>query len=1057
MATPVELERLVVRLTGESSQWNKMIDQAIIKASSAREALVRNHNIIEESMKQMMEMGSKVFLKAITPLERYQILMRELDALLRTGAIDQETYNRTLEKEYNRLPSVVKAQKDYARALKESEKAAESRAKREKQISDWMTDATKKRLENNLKAAEKAVREEDKAARHVERIRSKFYADEEKRAAAVAKAEEKAARYVERIRSKYYASEEKRAAAVAKAMERIRTKSYLQQEREEKRLTRLAERETTKRLQAVNRFAVKTATVSRQAGMAMSATVTAPIVAFGKTSVSAFTEFDDKMTGSLAIMENVTPTMRKQMEDLAKTISERSKTSADDLAESYFYLASAGMDAQQSISSLSQYEKFAVAGRFTMIKATELLADAQTALGLRSQDNIKNLQNLTRVSDVLVKADTIANATVEQFAKSLTTKAGNALRLLNKDVEEGVAILAAYAAQGVKAELAGERLYIVLRDLERTSRTNAKAWEYFGITVYDSHGKMRKVSDVLRQLETVMHGMSDQERAATFALLGFQDRSVAAIKGLIGMSDAIDGYETQLRSATGFTDQVANKQLASLKSQMAMVQNQVHNIAIDIGQLLLPTIKRVIEYVKSWVVWWKGLTESQKEVVVRNAAIVASIGPILLVLSATITTVRNVTLVVYALTTAMGAANASSLVMKGGMIALAAVVTVLVAKAFYDSNEHIKEFNAQVAKSNHMLSMWTDKRVHDFQRFMKSIDELNEAQQQDALVERLQREQKELEGYKLQLKIANQALEQFDTTWGSMTGNKNLELQKKEVEEFQNKIRMGSDFVQQLKDRLEDLNKPKGPKINFGGMDEGEGGGIDLPDIKAMEKSEKAIDRLDNKLRIHAETLGLTTEEIDVYKAALEGLGGEALRVAYENSQVIKAFDKEKKVLKEMEDAAEKARHPWEKFRIEEAKLIELFEAGRISLAAFRYGVLDLRRDMARDLHLNFKVSGADAVEAGSLAAREKMSAFRLAHILPKAELERVKASRAIGDEFTEGRRVAGFGRKVESEASISTLADLLRGIEENTRPAHGIGRKDRPVVVAPAGLGGSD
>jgi len=50
----------------------------------------------------------------------------------------------------------------------------------------------------------------------------------------------------------------------------------------------------------------------------------------------------------------------------------------------------------------------------------------------------------------LVGANTLANASVEQFSKSLTNMAAAALTNANKGLEEGVAILAAFADKGIK-------------------------------------------------------------------------------------------------------------------------------------------------------------------------------------------------------------------------------------------------------------------------------------------------------------------------------------------------------------------------------------------------------------------------------------------------------------------------------------------------------------------------------------------------------------------------------------------------------------------------------
>src|SRR6056297_3127858 len=111
---------------------------------------------------------------------------------------------------------------------------------------------------------------------------------------------------------------------------------------------------------------------------------------------------------------------------------------------------------------MPQVAKFAQAGMFDMATATDIATDAQSALGLTSEDAAENLDNLTRVTDVFVKANTLANTSVQQISEALTNKAGAALRVVNKDVEEGAAVLALFADQGVKGADAGEKLNVVL-------------------------------------------------------------------------------------------------------------------------------------------------------------------------------------------------------------------------------------------------------------------------------------------------------------------------------------------------------------------------------------------------------------------------------------------------------------------------------------------------------------------------------------------------------------------------------------------------------------------
>src|SRR6056297_3369167 len=166
-------------------------------------------------------------------------------------------------------------------------------------------------------------------------------------------------------------------------------------------------------------------------------------------AVREFAKFDAKMTESVAIMGNVSDALREDLASAAREVAQQTAFSAEQAAESFYFLASAGLDAEQSIAALPQVAAFAQAGMFDMATATDLATDAQSALGLTSNDAAENLDNLTRVTDVFVKANTLENTTVEQLATALTTKAGNALKTVGKDIEEGAAALAVFADQGI--------------------------------------------------------------------------------------------------------------------------------------------------------------------------------------------------------------------------------------------------------------------------------------------------------------------------------------------------------------------------------------------------------------------------------------------------------------------------------------------------------------------------------------------------------------------------------------------------------------------------------
>ena len=64
--------------------------------------------------------------------------------------------------------------------------------------------------------------------------------------------------------------------------------------------------------------------------------------------------------------------LRQEMADTAKEVAKTSTFGATQAAEAYFFLASAGLDAAQSVKALPQVTKFAQAGIFDLSTATDL-------------------------------------------------------------------------------------------------------------------------------------------------------------------------------------------------------------------------------------------------------------------------------------------------------------------------------------------------------------------------------------------------------------------------------------------------------------------------------------------------------------------------------------------------------------------------------------------------------------------------------------------------------------------------------------------------------------
>jgi len=335
----------------------------------------------------------------------------------------------------------------------------------------------------------------------------------------------------------------------------------------------------TKSLKRFAATAMKMGKVVVTAFVAMSAAVVVKLIRSLET-------LNRSMRRSLAIMGDVSTSMRVKMRDAAIETSRTVSASSSEMADSFYFLASAGLDAEQSLAALPKVAAFGAAGNFDMALATDLLTDAQSALGLSSKDAVKNVKEMARVSDVLVKANTLANASVQQFSEALTNKAGASMKAWGIEVEDGVAVLAAFADQGIKAADAGTAYDIVLRDLTTKAIKFSGKFKQAQIAVFDANDEIRHMPAIIADIEKSLAGMSDKTKKAFLLDLGFTDKSLNKILALIGTSGKMAQFAEGTRNAIGITKEVADKMLTPLEKSMANLSASFDKLATSMGPVL---------------------------------------------------------------------------------------------------------------------------------------------------------------------------------------------------------------------------------------------------------------------------------------------------------------------------------------------------------------------------------------------------------------------------------------------------------------------------------------
>ena len=97
-----------------------------------------------------------------------------------------------------------------------------------------------------------------------------------------------------------------------------------------------------------------------------------------------------------------------------------------------------------------------------------------------------------------------------------------------------------------------------------------------------------------------------------------------------------------LEGATGAAESMANTMQDNLMGQLTILKSQLSELMISVGDILMPTIRKITEFIQGLVDKLNNLDEGQKETIVKIGLIVAAIGPALVVIGKVVTGVGSI-------------------------------------------------------------------------------------------------------------------------------------------------------------------------------------------------------------------------------------------------------------------------------------------------------------------------------------------------------------------------------------------------------------------------------
>lgn len=439
-------------------------------------------------------------------------------------------------------------------------------------------------------------------------------------------------------------------------------------------------------------------------GRGLTAKVTTLIVAGFAAAVKTTGDFDAAMSQVQAV-SGATASDMELLRDKAKEMGETTKFSASESADALIYMSMAGWKTEDMLGGLEGIMNLAAASGEDLGTTSDIVTDALTAFGYQAEDaghfadilasaasnantNVSMMGESFKyvapvagamgysAEDVAVALGLMANAGIK--ADMAGTSLRNMIQRMAKPTKESAEAmerlgLELYDDQGkmysfrqIMEQLRGsmQQINMPLEDY------NAKLDE-LDAALADGTIKQKAYDKELEELNLQAFGAEGAEKARAAAMLG----GARAMSGLLAISNATtedyekltsaidnssqafarlaDGSVVPLNEAlasgqeiieqyNGSAEAMANTMLNNLPGQITLLKSQIEGLAISFGEMLMPTVRKVVGVIQEFVDKLNGMDEAQREQIIKIAAIVAAIGPALLVIGKVVSAVGTI-------------------------------------------------------------------------------------------------------------------------------------------------------------------------------------------------------------------------------------------------------------------------------------------------------------------------------------------------------------------------------------------------------------------------------
>lgn len=355
--------------------------------------------------------------------------------------------------------------------------------------------------------------------------------------------------------------------------------------------------------------------------------VTTVIGGVGVAAVKTAADFDSAMS-QVAAVSGATGKDFDALRNKAREMGAKTKFSATEAAEAMNYMAMAGWKTEDMLDGIEGVMNLAAASGEDLATTSDIVTDALTAFGLSAKDS-------GHFADILAAASSNANTNVSMMGETFKYCApiAGALGFSAEDTAEAIGLM---ANAGIKSSQAGTALRTIMNNLAGDVKISGKAIGDVTIATTNADGSMRDLSDILSDCRSAFRNLTESEKAqAAESLVGKN-----AMSGFLALMNAgqgdIDKLSSAIDNCDGSAEKMATTMQDNLAGQLTILKSQLQELAISFGDILMPAIRSIVSKLQGFVDKLNVMDEGTKRTIVTIALLVASIGPLLVIIGTAI-------------------------------------------------------------------------------------------------------------------------------------------------------------------------------------------------------------------------------------------------------------------------------------------------------------------------------------------------------------------------------------------------------------------------------------